>query len=122
MISARMAAILEFEIMTKQLQPVNAEAPETLLRGWAKAYRETPEHRFPSDPHAEFFPVDLEMAANEIDRLRAQLDSDSYPAMKAALEVARVALADGEFTGPFVEDALNQIRKALATGEAGGQP
>lgn len=35
-----------------------------LLRGWAKAYRDTPEHRFPSDPHAEFFPVDLERAAD----------------------------------------------------------
>lgn len=35
-----------------------------ILRGWAKAYRDTPEHRFPSDPNAEFFPVDLENAAD----------------------------------------------------------
>jgi hypothetical protein len=42
------------------------ETPEKLLRAWAKAYRDSPEHRFPSDPHAEFFPVDLEVAADEI--------------------------------------------------------
>lgn len=46
------------------------QTPEGLLRAWAKAYRDTPEHRFPSDPDAEFFPVDLEYAANEIERLR----------------------------------------------------
>ncbi len=43
------------------------------LREWAKAYRETPEHRFPSDPHAEFFPIDLENAADEIGQLRSAL-------------------------------------------------
>lgn len=47
------------------------EWPEKILRGWAKAYRETPEYRFPSDPSAEFFPVDMETAADEIVRLRA---------------------------------------------------
>ncbi len=26
----------------------------TILRGWANAYRNSPEHRFPSDPNAEF--------------------------------------------------------------------
>lgn len=40
-----------------------------ILRAWAKAYRDDPGHRFPSDPHAEFFPVDLEFAASELDRL-----------------------------------------------------
>lgn len=40
-----------------------------VLRAWAKAYRDRPEHRFPSDPEAEFFPVDLEFAARELDRL-----------------------------------------------------
>lgn len=45
---------------------------EEILRGWAKAYRDTPEHRFPSDPHAEFFPVDLEAAADEIEHLRLE--------------------------------------------------
>lgn len=49
------------------------KTPEQLLRGWAKAYRDTPEHRFPSDPHAEFFPVDMEAAADEIKRLRKAL-------------------------------------------------
>lgn len=44
---------------------------EATLRKWAQAYRDHPEHRFPSDPDAEFFPQDLEAAATEIDRLRA---------------------------------------------------
>lgn len=64
------------------------QSPEGLLRAWAKAYRETPEHRFPSDPHAEFFPVDLEFAATEIARFRAAAhvrpfygaECPSYPA------------------------------------------
>lgn len=38
------------------------------LRGWAKAYRDTPEHRFPSDPDAEFFPLDLDCAAEALER------------------------------------------------------
>jgi hypothetical protein len=50
------------------------KTPEEILRGWAKAYRDTPEHRFPSDPHAEFFPVDLEASADEIERLRKALE------------------------------------------------
>lgn len=52
---------------TEFLQRRNRDGAEDaagLLRGWAKAYRDTPEHRFPSDPHAEFFPVDLECAAD----------------------------------------------------------
>lgn len=55
-------------------QPDSNEAPETLLRGWAKAYRDTPEHRFPSDPHAEFFPVDMEFAADEIAALKSRVE------------------------------------------------
>lgn len=40
------------------------------LRAWAKAYRDGPaECRFPSDPNAAFFPVDMEHAADEIERL-----------------------------------------------------
>lgn len=54
---------------------IDHEWPENLLRSWAKAYRETPEYRFPSDPGAEFFPVDMEAAADEIERLRAALNS-----------------------------------------------
>jgi hypothetical protein len=54
---------------------IDHEWPEKLLRGWAKSYRETPEYRFPSDPSAEFFPVDMEAAADEIERLRAALES-----------------------------------------------
>jgi|SRR6185312_201775 len=50
---------------------IDDEWPEKLLRGWATSYRETPEYRFPSDPSAEFFPVDMEAAADEIERLRA---------------------------------------------------
>jgi hypothetical protein len=51
----------------------DVESPEKILRGWAKAYRDAPEHRFPSDPDAEFFPLDLEYAADEIQKLRAEL-------------------------------------------------
>jgi hypothetical protein len=40
-----------------------------LLRAWAKAYRDHPEHRFPSDPDAEFFPQDLEAAADMLDKI-----------------------------------------------------
>jgi hypothetical protein len=46
------------------------QRPEEHLRAWAKAYRDSPMHRFPCDPHAEFFPVDLDVAAAEIERLR----------------------------------------------------
>lgn len=39
------------------------------LRKWAMTYRCGPvEHRFPSDPDAEFFPVDLEYAASLLSR------------------------------------------------------
>lgn len=41
----------------------NRENAAKILRGWAAAYRRSPEHRFPSGPHAEFFPFDLEHAA-----------------------------------------------------------
>lgn len=47
--------------------------PEDILRAWAKAYRDTPEHRFPSDPNAEFFPQDMEWAASELEDLRRQV-------------------------------------------------
>jgi hypothetical protein len=47
---------------------VSAQECAALLRAWAKAYRDAPEHRFPSDPHAEFFPQDLESAAQELER------------------------------------------------------
>ncbi len=40
-----------------------ADDPATVLEGWAKAYRDNPQFRFPSDPDAEFFPVDLDNAA-----------------------------------------------------------
>lgn len=44
------------------------------LRSWAAAYREAPaEYRFPSDPKAEFLPPDLDVAADEIERLRTQI-------------------------------------------------
>lgn len=60
-----MAAELERRLKAPQPNPDAAEGAEAarLLRGWAKAYRDTPEYRFPSDPNAEFFPVDLERAA-----------------------------------------------------------
>lgn len=61
---------------------MNEWTPEGIIRSWARAYREgPPEHRFPSDPHAEFFPVDLEAAADAIDALRAELAT-----ARAALE------------------------------------
>ena len=59
-------------INDKRAHGTNAVECAHLLRAWAAAYRASPEHRFPSDPHAEFFPVDLETAAAEIDRLRAE--------------------------------------------------
>jgi hypothetical protein len=51
--------------------------PGLTLRCWAKAYRENPQHRFPSDPDAEFLPRDLDAAADEIERLRAALEQIS---------------------------------------------
>jgi hypothetical protein len=59
----------------RECQPEIDQSPEALLRAWAKAYRDTPEHRFPSDPHAEFFPVDLEYAADRIEELTKALKS-----------------------------------------------
>jgi hypothetical protein len=85
------------------------KTPEQLLRGWAKAYRDTPEHRFPSDPHAEFFPVDLEAAADEIKRMRKALksiaNSNLTPdrAMSAALQMRRIA--SEAINGPVGESA-----------------
>jgi hypothetical protein len=46
--------------------PATIEAA-TNLRGWAIAYRNNPQFRFPSDPDAEFFPFDLELAASLLD-------------------------------------------------------
>ncbi len=54
---------------------IDHEWPEKLLRGWAQAYRDSPEYRFPSDPSAEFFPVDMDEAAKEIERLRSQVET-----------------------------------------------
>jgi hypothetical protein len=60
-------------ILSLPVQPGGAGEREAarILRGWAKAYRDTPEHRFPSDPNAEFFPVDLENAADLLDPRQA---------------------------------------------------
>ncbi len=71
----------------------SVDAPENLLRGWAKAYRDSPEHRFPSDPNAEFFPVDLETAADEIERLRgvAQQPAKPGPLVPWELDCQRAA-------------------------------
>lgn len=41
------------------------------LDRWAYAYRSSSQYRFPSDPHAEFFPVDMENAANELRKAAA---------------------------------------------------
>lgn len=77
--------------------------PALTLRAWAKAYRDWPmEFRFLSDPHAEFFPRDLDRAADVIERLRAALrevrgyikNCDHEPAMDtidAALGVEQKA-------------------------------
>ena len=83
---------------------IDHEWPEKLLRGWARAYRETPEYRFPSDPSAEFFPVDMESAAEEIERLRSAITQfvaacDTAPPTSLMIEIgmackaARAALA-----------------------------
>lgn len=45
------------------------EALIKALRSWAAGYREGPAAlRFPADPHAEFFPQDLELAASELEK------------------------------------------------------
>jgi hypothetical protein len=70
---------------SREVLTMNAtDDPVTLLRAWADAYRDTPEHRFPSDPDAEFFPVDLEAAANEIERLRAAQPAGNDTALQKA--------------------------------------
>lgn len=51
----------------------------------------------------------VEAGAAEIARLRSDLAT-----ARKALENARAALADGAFTGPFVDVALEQINAALA--------
>lgn len=65
------------ETTREQSMSAGPDDPVTILRGWAKAYRDSPAHRFPSDPNAEFFPVDLECAANEIEHLRAALTENA---------------------------------------------
>lgn len=72
------------------------QTPEALIRGWAKAYRDTPEHRFPSDPHAEFFPVDLDAAADEIKRLTelAKLQGQEIRITRERDEALERALTD----------------------------
>jgi hypothetical protein len=51
------------------------KTPAEMLRSWARAYRIGPkEYRFPSDPEAEFFPVDMEVAADELERLTEALE------------------------------------------------
>lgn len=50
----------------------------SVLRTWAIAYRAAPkELRFPCDPNAEFFPVDMERAADELERKSVDLDADT---------------------------------------------
>lgn len=52
-----------------------AEECAYILRSWAKAYRDGPaEHRFPSDPHAEFFPGDLDRAAFQMERQADEIE------------------------------------------------
>lgn len=77
-----------------------------ILRAWAKAYRDHPEHRFPLDPDAEFFPADLEFAASELDRLAlfdmshpVQLDHEALEKNRLAIEEnrrVRATLSNGE--------------------------
>jgi hypothetical protein len=52
----------------------DANSPAT-LRAWAAAYEQAvEEHRFPSDPHAEFFPRDMRFAAGEIEKLKSEIN------------------------------------------------
>jgi hypothetical protein len=65
----------EFDALLK-----DEKAMEHTLRAWAKAYRKGPKgYRFPSDPDAEFFPFDMDDAADEIKRLRAILMNAPEP-------------------------------------------
>jgi hypothetical protein len=77
--------------MTDRTSPESesADDPVNILRGWARAYRDSPQHRFPSDPDAEFFPVDLEAAANEIERLREYKRLQSEDIMTLGQEIGR---------------------------------
>jgi hypothetical protein len=92
-------------------------ALEAVLRGWAKAYRNTPEHRFPSDPHAEFFPVDLEAAADEIERLANALYRISDARMPG--EARRIAVETLRYDGgkvEYTESEKGLIRAQLREG------
>lgn len=68
--------------------------PVLTLRGWAKAYRKGPaKFRFPSDPHAEFFPRDLDFGADEIERLTATLQLEAEYRINAVAEATRLRAA-----------------------------
>lgn len=92
-----------------------------ILDGWARAYRDTPEHRFPSDPHAEFFPVDLENAAKILRTTSPTTDAvrdaaedvcsfdyaDVCPELQHDIEKLRAALSAP--TAPRATDAVRDI-------------
>ena len=60
------------------------KTPAELLRAWATAYRDGPkELRFPSDPEAEFFPVDMERAAKALDDADVKLAATKKLAIDA---------------------------------------
>jgi hypothetical protein len=81
-------------------------ASET-LRGWAKAYRETPEHRFPCDPNAEFFPQDLDFAADALDA------KDNAKEVEISMLKLKLAFAEHDFPWPPYKALLAQAAEAM---------
>lgn len=92
------------------------------LKAWAKAYRDSPEHRFPCDPHAEFFPADMEDAAAEIERLRdraeraeAAMENEAIVTreLRAALKAIAELRCEDLYYGPDA-DGVDNTAAALA--------
>lgn len=92
--------------MSDTVQWPREKSPEEILQRWADAYREGPaEHRFPSDPDAEFFPVDMERGAQALAALREQNEK---------LKAERKIVADNLACGPAnIVEWSEKVRRAL---------
>lgn len=105
----------------------DAQRAERLLRGWAKGYREGKrEHRFPSDPDGEFFPVDLDYAANVISALALPdpVAGEAINILEAAAQICEANDVPGtaeKIRRVKTFDAL-KLPAALATERVSNQP
>src|SRR5690242_14043458 len=65
------------EFLGKELTPIE------IARGWAAAYRDPARkaERFPCDPDAEFFPRDMDLVADALEKTQAEIAR-----LRAALE------------------------------------